>query len=168
MAEESRETKADNESHGTLSHAMADRQTVSSDGQSVNRLADGVTFRDAITHVDARGSIVGMFDPRWEWHPDPFAYAYSFTVRPGMAKGWGLHNLHEDRYFLMQGELEIVLYDVRPDVAHIQRGFEGHVDCTATPFDEGPGLCLACRPQHRLRRCGRCQLPHDTLRSRES
>jgi dTDP-4-dehydrorhamnose 3,5-epimerase len=115
MAEESPETNADIESHETLKQAIADRQTVSSDGQSVNRVADGVTFRDAITHVDARGSIVEMFDPRWEWHPDPVVYAYSFTVRPGMAKGWGLHKLHEDRYFLMHGELEIVLYDVRPE-----------------------------------------------------
>jgi dTDP-4-dehydrorhamnose 3,5-epimerase len=38
-----------------------------------------------------------------------------FTLRPGMIKGWGLHKEHEDRYFVLFGELEIVLYDDRPD-----------------------------------------------------
>lgn len=32
-----------------------------------------------------------------------------------MIKGWGLHKLHEDRYLLIFGEIEVVLYDERPD-----------------------------------------------------
>lgn len=66
------------------------------------------------THVDERGSVVELFDPRWGWHPDPLVFVYSFTIRPG-AKGWGLHKEHEDRYVLLQGEMEVVLYDERPD-----------------------------------------------------
>ena len=99
----------------TLQEALADRQTVSSDGKSVKQLADGVTFRDAVTHFDDRGSVVEMFDPRWHWHPDPLVYVYCFTIRPGMVKGWGLHKKHEDRYFILQGTMEIVLYDIRSD-----------------------------------------------------
>jgi dTDP-4-dehydrorhamnose 3,5-epimerase len=38
-----------------------------------------------------------------------------FTIRPGLAKGWGLHKLHEDRYFVVRGEMEVVMYDPRPD-----------------------------------------------------
>ena len=56
-----------------------------------------------------------IFDRRWNWHPDPIVFAYCFTVRPGVVKGWGLHKEHEDRYVLLQGELELVVYDVRPD-----------------------------------------------------
>ena len=41
-------------------------------------------------------------------------YAYYFTVRPGKVKGWGVHELHEDRYFILTGEIELVLYDDRP------------------------------------------------------
>ena len=43
------------------------------------------------------------------------SFAYCFTVRPGIIKGWGLHQQHEDRYCLLQGEMELVLYDVRPN-----------------------------------------------------
>jgi dTDP-4-dehydrorhamnose 3,5-epimerase len=101
--------------HETLRRAVADSQTVTADGTSIKRLAEGVTFHDVATHVDDRGSVVEMFDPRWGWHPDPLVFVYSFTIRPGMVKGWGLHERHEDRYFILQGELEIVLYDIRSD-----------------------------------------------------
>lgn len=98
----------------TISVAKKDQQTVSPDGKPIQRLADGVKFRPAPTHVDERGSVVEMFDPRWNWHPDPLVFAYSFTIRPGVVKGWNLHQHHEDRYFLLQGEMDLIFYDVRP------------------------------------------------------
>jgi dTDP-4-dehydrorhamnose 3,5-epimerase len=106
----------------TLAAAVKDRQTVTPEGNSTDASIEGVNFRELPTHSDARGSIVEMFDPRWQWHPDPLVYAYSVTIRPGYAKGWNLHKLHEDRYFILQGEMEIVLYDVRP-----QSSTYGHV-----------------------------------------
>lgn len=99
----------------SLVNMIADHQTVKSDGTSVQELCHGVTFRDAVTHIDDRGSIVELFDSRWDWHPDPLVYVYCFTIRPGKVKGWGLHKKHEDRYFVLQGEMEVVMYDVRPD-----------------------------------------------------
>jgi dTDP-4-dehydrorhamnose 3,5-epimerase len=98
-----------------LRAAVKDAQTVTSQGKSIKTLTDGVSFRDAPTHADERGTVVEIFDPRWNWHPDPLVFVYAFTIRPGFVKGWNLHKEHEDRYFLLQGELEIVLYDVRPD-----------------------------------------------------
>ena len=92
---------------------VQDRQTVTSDGAPVDRLPDGVVLRDAITHVDERGAVCEIFDPRWGWHPDPLVFVYMFTIRPGWAKGWGLHKQHEDRYFLLSGEVEVVMYDDR-------------------------------------------------------
>ena len=92
-----------------------DRQTVDGAGARIDELPDGVTFRDAATHVDDRGTVCELFDPRWDWHPDPLVFAYTFTLRPGRIKGWGLHREHEDRYFLLAGELEVVLYDERED-----------------------------------------------------
>jgi len=55
-----------------------------------------------------------MLDPRWGWHPEPIRTAYVITLRPGFVKGWNLHRLHEDRYCLLQGEMELLLYDPRP------------------------------------------------------
>jgi dTDP-4-dehydrorhamnose 3,5-epimerase len=80
-------------------------------------LLAGVTEHRASTHVDDRGSLVEMIDPRWDSVTSPLTYAYSWTVRPGHAKGWAIHRGHDDRYFLVSGEVEVVLFDVRRDSA---------------------------------------------------
>lgn len=72
-------------------------------------------MRELITHVDERGSVCELFDLRWGVQPDPVVFAYTFTIRPGMAKGWGVHREHHDRYAFLSGELELVLYDERAD-----------------------------------------------------
>jgi dTDP-4-dehydrorhamnose 3,5-epimerase len=101
----------------TLAAARRDRQTVSAEGRSIDRLTDGLTIRPLVTHVDERGSVTELFDPRWDWHPDPLVFAYTFTIRPGVAKGWNLHREHEDRYAVLQGELALILFDPRPESA---------------------------------------------------
>jgi dTDP-4-dehydrorhamnose 3,5-epimerase len=99
----------------TLAAAVRDPQTAQPGGKPMPSIIDGVSFRESTTFADARGSVVEMFDPRWNWHPDPLVFAYSFTIRPGFVKGWNLHKEHEDRYFILQGEMELVLFDPRPD-----------------------------------------------------
>lgn len=94
---------------------VQDRQTVTPAGESLAPLPEGVTFHDVTTHVDDRGWVVEAFDPRWGWHADPLVFSYCFTVRPGYVKGWGIHRRHEDRYFVLFGEFEVVLYDERED-----------------------------------------------------
>jgi len=42
-------------------------------------------------------------------------FSYLFTLRPNKVKGWGMHLLHEDRYFVLFGEMEVVMYDTRED-----------------------------------------------------
>lgn len=96
-----------------MSDATRDAPTVSTSGAELQTLPDGVGFRDAVTHVDDRGSLCELFDPRWGWSGHDLVYAYVTTVRPGMIKGWGMHLDHEDRYFILYGELEVVLYDDR-------------------------------------------------------
>jgi dTDP-4-dehydrorhamnose 3,5-epimerase len=99
----------------TLSQAKRDTATVTPDGASRATLIEGVSIRRLTTHVDNRGAVTELFDPRWGFHPDPMVFCYMFTVRPGVVKGWGLHRKHHDRYVIIQGELELVLYDVRPN-----------------------------------------------------
>jgi len=94
---------------------IPDRATVNAAGESLAPLPEGVTFRRAVTQLDDRGSVCEMYDPRWQWHPEPLVFVYMFTLRPGKVKGWGLHKLHEDRYFVLLGEMQVVMYDVRPD-----------------------------------------------------
>ncbi len=99
----------------TVAAAVRDVATVTPNGDRLQRLTDGVSFRPVPTHVDVRGSLVEMSDPRWRWHPDPFDFSYCVTIRPGVAKGWNLHKEHEDRYFVLQGEMDLLLYDPRPE-----------------------------------------------------
>ncbi len=99
----------------TLAAASRDGPSVTAEGGSLLSAIDGVSVRRTPTHIDERGSVVEIYDPRWGWHPDPLVFAHCFTIRPGYVKGWGLHKLHEDRYFLLQGEMELVLFDPRPD-----------------------------------------------------
>ncbi|MEY2485358.1 MAG: hypothetical protein QOH39_1006 [Verrucomicrobiota bacterium] len=99
----------------TLAAAIQDAQTVSPDGKTIDALVEGVSVRDAPTHLDERGSVVEIYDSRWGWHPAPLVSAHCFTIRPGYVKGWGLHKTHQDRYFILQGEMELVLFDPRPD-----------------------------------------------------
>jgi len=95
--------------------AMEDAATVYADGSLRAPVPDGFRERQGVTHVDDRGTVTELFDTRWDWHPDPFVFAYTYTIREGRAKGWGLHQHHEDRYYLLDGRMEIVCYDVRPD-----------------------------------------------------
>ncbi|HVV70337.1 MAG TPA: dTDP-4-dehydrorhamnose 3,5-epimerase [Verrucomicrobiae bacterium] len=94
---------------------LKDAATVNAAGESVTPLPVGVSFRPAPTQFDDRGSVCELYDPRWGWHPEPLVFAYMFTLRPGKVKGWGMHKLHEDRYLVLFGELEVVMYDTRED-----------------------------------------------------
>jgi|688.fasta_scaffold52563_4 dTDP-4-dehydrorhamnose 3,5-epimerase len=98
----------------TLAAATQDGPTVTPMGLPVRRLTEGVVIRRLTTHTDQRGTVVELFDPRWNFHPDPLVFSYMFTIRPGVVKGWGLHQRHEDRYAILQGEVELVLFDPRP------------------------------------------------------
>jgi len=71
----------------TLAAATQDCPTVTPTGQPLRRLTDGVVIRRLATHTDQRGTVVELFDPRWNFHPDPLDFSYMFTIRPGVVKG---------------------------------------------------------------------------------
>jgi dTDP-4-dehydrorhamnose 3,5-epimerase len=99
----------------TLAAAVQDAATVTAEGAPKGRLVHGIVIRRLITHIDDRGSVTELYDPRWGIHPDPLVFAYTFTIRPGVAKGWNLHRRHEDRYTILQGHMELIFFDPRPD-----------------------------------------------------
>jgi dTDP-4-dehydrorhamnose 3,5-epimerase len=99
----------------TLAAASRDKQTVTPESKTIAPLVEGVRIREVPTHTDERGSVVEIYDLRWKWHQAPLVSAHCFTVRPGFVKGWGLHKTHEDRYFILQGYMDLVLYDPRPE-----------------------------------------------------
>ena len=90
-----------------------DVQTVTPAGARLATLPEGMVVRDLVTHTDERGTVCELYDPRWGISPASLVFAYTFTIRPGMAKGWGMHRKHDDRYAFLAGELELALYDAR-------------------------------------------------------
>jgi dTDP-4-dehydrorhamnose 3,5-epimerase len=99
----------------TLAAAVRDQQTVTDAGVATVPIIEGVSFRETVAQHDDRGTLVELYDTRWTWHPEPLLYVYSFTLEPGVVKGWALHKEHEDRYFVIEGKMEVVLFDPRPD-----------------------------------------------------
>jgi dTDP-4-dehydrorhamnose 3,5-epimerase len=99
----------------TNDELQQDRQTVTPQGESLEPLPAGVSFYHLPIQIDERGSVRELFDLRWGWNGEPLVYVYCFSLRPGVIKGWAMHKLHADRYYLLSGEMEVVLYDERPD-----------------------------------------------------
>jgi len=93
--------------------AAKDPPTVDAEGRRVAAEIAGVRFVRCVTHVDHRGSLtegVNFANPFWD---EPVVYSYCFTIRPGRIKGWGMHRLQADRYFLCSGSVRVVLFDGR-------------------------------------------------------
>ena len=144
----------------TLAEAVRDQQTVTDSGVSTVPLIEGVSFRETVTQHDDRGTLVELYDMRWTWHPEPLLYVYSFTLEPGVVKGWALHKEHEDRYFVIEGKMEVVMFDPRHDSSTY-----GKVSriVLSSALDEYPPLCLACRSQFYSGADARDQLPDHLL-----
>ncbi len=101
----------------SLAKGERDTQTVTKQGVSLASRIDGVRTRATTNHVDHRGTVFEIFEGDLEFWGTPIVYAYQFSIRPGLLKGWGLHEHKSDRYTLIEGEVMIVLYDARPDSA---------------------------------------------------
>jgi dTDP-4-dehydrorhamnose 3,5-epimerase len=98
-----------------ISTQIKDRQTVTVEGNSVQQLIEGVVIQRRITHTDDRGALCEILGPHNPVNDAPIVYVYQFTIRPGKCKGWHIHYLHDDRIFLSQGTVKVVLYDNRAE-----------------------------------------------------
>jgi len=96
-------------------HPKKDPQTVTPDGTLLQPLIDGVRVRMATTQVDERGTLSELYNPAWGFEEAPLVYVYQVSLRPKKIKGWVVHRLQDDRLFISQGTLRVVLYDDRAD-----------------------------------------------------
>ena len=106
------DTAAFDNSH---SAAARDHATVTSRGESLASMIDGVRFSQPPVHVDHRGRVFEIYQGQGDYWREPIVYCYSFTIRPLQVKGWGLHEHKTDRYTLISGEVVTTLYDPRVD-----------------------------------------------------
>ena len=107
--------------------AERDAPTVDSAGERIAKGIEGVRHARLVSHVDHRGSlteVVNFDDPFWD---EPVVYSYCITIRPDRIKGWGMHKLQADRYFLAAGHVRVVLYDGREQSPTYGRFEEFHL-----------------------------------------
>lgn len=91
-----------------------DKQTVDREGKPIADVISGVLVSAPAVHEDHRGVLVEMYSAPGFWD-EPFAYAYQTSLRPGVAKGWFLHEFKSDRYHIASGEILLFLFDDRPE-----------------------------------------------------
>ena len=93
--------------------AVKDVQTVTSEGDSLQQMIDGVAVRRAQTQIDHRGDLCEIYDERWGFTDDPVPFVYMVTLRPGSVRGWVIHLEQDDRLFFGTGTVKVALYDGR-------------------------------------------------------
>jgi dTDP-4-dehydrorhamnose 3,5-epimerase len=93
--------------------ASRDAVTVDASGKPISEGIEGVETVRLTPHVDQRGSLTEVVNYAWPFWSEGVAYAYYVTIRPGRIKGWGMHKLQADRYYIPSGKLRVVLYDGR-------------------------------------------------------
>ena len=92
---------------------IKDEQSVDERGKSVTATIDGVELVRLFPHADNRGTLTEVLNTSSPFWREPVVHVYSVTIRPGRIKGWGMHRLQVDRYFVAAGSLRIVLHDSR-------------------------------------------------------
>jgi dTDP-4-dehydrorhamnose 3,5-epimerase len=93
--------------------AVPDAPIVGRDGEPVASAIDGVKLLRLSLHADDRGTLIPAIDVRNPFWREPIVYSYAITIAPGRIKGWGLHRLQTDRYFVAAGSVRVVLFDGR-------------------------------------------------------
>lgn len=104
--------------HSSIEKSIRDAKTTNLDSTPITSNIQDVMILRPPTHVDNRGRLFEIcsgtngHDIFWE---KPIVYCYMFSIRVNQLKGWGLHEFKDDRYTLINGEVLVVLYDVRHD-----------------------------------------------------
>src|SRR4051812_39029945 len=92
---------------------VADRPTVTPEGERIEERIEDVRVRPAIVQSDERGSVTEIYSESWDFSDDPLVYVYQTTIRVGQKKGWVVHYDQADRLFFENGAVKVVLYDAR-------------------------------------------------------
>ena len=95
--------------------AERDEPTVTRAGEALPAPIEGVIVERVQVHADNRGALMPFMDIRKDFWQAPVLYAYCFTIRAGVIKGWGMHEHQTDRYFVPRGHVRIGLFDGRED-----------------------------------------------------
>ena len=114
--------------------AARDRAMVLPDGRRIDVGIEGVVVERLPRHVDHRGSLIELLNFEMPFWYEPIVHCEFVVTSPGRIKGWGMHKLGHDRYFMGSGKTRIVLYDGRVRSPTFENFGELYFS------DESPGL----------------------------
>jgi dTDP-4-dehydrorhamnose 3,5-epimerase len=92
---------------------VAKRSAVSKQGELRSIPIDGVSFRPTrpVPHED--GHVVEVARADWPVIGGPIVQVHTTTTFPGRIRAWGLHQRSTDRLFVVEGLVQMVVFDGR-------------------------------------------------------
>jgi dTDP-4-dehydrorhamnose 3,5-epimerase len=93
--------------------APRDRAMVRPDGTRLDTVIEGVVLERLPRQIDHRGSLIEPINFDMPFWYEPVVHCEYVVIAPARIKGWGMHKLGHDRYFLPGGKVRIVLFDGR-------------------------------------------------------
>jgi dTDP-4-dehydrorhamnose 3,5-epimerase len=95
--------------------SIKESATVTSSGEKIGKLIEGVMVRRSPIVEDERGEVSEIFSENWNIKTGPLCYAYMGMIRTGWAKGWVYHQVQIDRLSVISGYMKFILWDPRED-----------------------------------------------------
>jgi len=80
----------------------------------IDNQIDGVRLKRLVTHEDERGDLTVLISDLNEAIA-PVPHVYLVTADPGSIRAWVYHKRQTDRLAYTNGNLRVVLYDLRPE-----------------------------------------------------
>lgn len=74
---------------------------------------EGVVLRRLVTHSDGRGDLTVLLSSHYVSEAVT-PHVYLVTSKAGSIRGWVYHRFQSDRLALTNGDVRVVLYDLRP------------------------------------------------------
>jgi dTDP-4-dehydrorhamnose 3,5-epimerase len=96
-----------------MSEAKQDPQTVTPDGQRVEKRIAGLEILPLTTQMDARGELTELYNPNWVLAPS--VYSYMVLAYPQSVRAWVMHKTQTDRLTIVKGRLQWAFFDARED-----------------------------------------------------
>jgi dTDP-4-dehydrorhamnose 3,5-epimerase len=75
---------------------------------------NGVELHRLVTHADVRGDLTVLLSQQYLPDAQTPPHVYLVTAKPGSVRAWVYHKHQSDRLAFTEGEMRVVLYDLRP------------------------------------------------------
>ena len=104
-----------------LKGAIKDKQTVTSDGEVLRDLIEGVSIKEMSNIITRNGVTTELFRKDWQLDSGIIEHIIHVKLRPHSISAWHIHEFQTDRIFVTEGTINLVLFDARNKSSTFQR-----------------------------------------------